>query len=173
MLYNIEISVSNKLCRSQLDGGLEGLFTIVDEGLLGDLEARNSQMTLVEGLRLVEAVAVLCSHLIRMQVILSLPCCAIEEVHGGVEATCGDCGLAGLRRLHGVVVVEAALVGDLLAEVVAGLEPRIREGFSRRRGRQGVVHARVRRGECRLTVTIVDRVHRRISLRDAGRIETK
>lgn len=178
LLYNIEISVSPQLCacssyRSQLDGGLEWLLTVIDKSLLGDLEARNPQVTLVEGLRLVVPVAILRAHLIRVQVLLSLPCGPIEEVHGRVEPTGGDCGLACLRRLHRVVMVEATLVSDLLAEVVAGLEPRVRERLSCRRGHLCVVHARVCHWQRCLTVTIVDRVHRRVSPWDACRIETK
>lgn len=68
MLYNIEISVSNNLCyfSSKLDGGsgLEGLFSVIDEGLFRNLETGNSQMALVEGLRLVELVAVLSANLV-------------------------------------------------------------------------------------------------------------
>ena len=68
VLYNIEISVSNNLCyfSSKLDGGsgLEGLFSVIDEGLFRNLETGNSQMALVEGLRLVELVAVLSANLV-------------------------------------------------------------------------------------------------------------
>lgn len=104
MLYNIEISVSNNLCycSSKLDSasGLEGLFSVVDKGLLGNLEAGNSQVTLVERLGLIELVAVLSAHLVSVQVLLSLPGRAIEEVHGGVETTSCDGSLASLGRFH-------------------------------------------------------------------------
>lgn len=160
-------------CSSQLDGGLEWLLTVIDKDLLGDLEARNSQVTLLEGLRLVVPVSILSAHLIRVQVLLSLPCGPIKEVHGCIETTCSDCGLACLRGLHRVVMVEATLVSDILEEVVAGLEPGVRERLSCRRGHFCVMHARVCHWQCRLTITIVDRVHRRVSPWDAFSVETK
>jgi hypothetical protein len=104
VLYNNEISVSNNLCycSSNLDcaSGLEGLFSVIDEGLFRNLETGNSQMTLVEGLWLVELVAILSTHLVSVQVLLSLPSGTVKEVHGCVETTCCDCSLTCLGRFH-------------------------------------------------------------------------
>lgn len=104
MLYNNEISVSNNLCycSSKLYGasGLEGLFSVIDEGLFRNLETGDSQVTLVEGLWLVELVAILSADLVSVQVLLSLPSSAVEEVHGCVETTGCDGGIARLGRFH-------------------------------------------------------------------------
>ncbi len=76
----------------------------------------------MEGLGLVEAVAILSSNLVSVKILLGLPGGTIEEVHSSVETTGCDCGFASLGRLHGVIKVDAALVRDLLAQVIAGLE---------------------------------------------------
>ena len=163
MLYNNEISVSNNLCycSSKLYGasGLEGLFSVIDEGFFRNLETGDSQMTLVEGLWLVELVAIFSAHLVSVQVLLSLPSRAVEEVHGCVETTCGDSSLACLGRFHRVVMVKATLVSDLLTEVVPGLETRVREGLSRSGRHLSIVDTRVRQGKGSLAIAIVDGVH--------------
>jgi hypothetical protein len=163
VLYNNEISVSNNLCycssKLYVASGLEGLFSVIYEGLFRDLEAGDSQVTLVEGLRLIELVAILGAYLVSVQVLLSLPGRAVEEVHGRVEATGCDGGIARLRRLHRVVMVEATLVGDLLAQVIPRLEAGVREGLSGSGRHLRVVDARVRQGEGGLAVAIVDGVH--------------
>ena len=65
-------------------------------------------------------------------------------------------------------------VGDLLAEVVSGLEARVAEGLSGRRGGQFVVpNARVSHGECSFAIAIVDGVHGAVSAGDLGSIESK
>lgn len=163
MLYNNEISVSNNLCycSSKLYGasGLEGLFSVIDEGLFRNLETGDSQVTLVEGLWLIELVAILSAHLVSVQVLLSLPCSAVEEVHGRVETTGCDGGIARLGRFHRVVMIKATLVCDLLAEVVPGLEARVREGLSGSGCHLCVVDAGVRQGKGGLAIAIVDGVH--------------
>ena len=83
-----------------LNSSLEWRFAIVYEGLLGDLEACNSQVALMEWLNRVELIAVLCSHLISVQVFLSLPSSAVKEIHGCVETTGCNCCLPGLRWFH-------------------------------------------------------------------------
>lgn len=98
-----------------LNGGLHGFFAIVYERLFGHLEAGNAQVTLVERFGLIETVAVLSAHLIRVQVPLSLPGRAIEEVHRSVETTgCHGC-LSSLGRLYRDIMVETTLVSDLLS----------------------------------------------------------
>ncbi len=116
-------------------------------------------MALVEGLRLVEAVAVLSTHLICVQVLLSLPCCSIKEVHGSIESTGSDTSLASLGGFHGVVMIKTALVGDFLAEVIARLEAGVREGLSCRCCQLVYVHTRVGNRECGFAIPIVDCVH--------------
>ncbi len=123
-------------------------------------------MALVEGLRLVVAVAVLSSHLIRVQVLLSLPCCTIKEVHGSIESTSSDTSLASLGRFHGVVMIDTALVGDFLAEVIARLEAGVREGLSCSCCQLVCVHARMGNRERGFAIPIVDCVHCRICLRN-------
>jgi len=91
------------------------LFVVVDQDLLRDLEASNSEVHLVEGLRLVKSIAVLSAHLVSMQVLLGSPGCAIEEVHGSVEPTCSDCSLTLERWLHRGIKVDAIHVGNLLS----------------------------------------------------------
>lgn len=72
-------------------------------------------MTLVERFNRVESIAILCAHLISVKVLLSLPGCAIEEIHGCVEATLRDRGLATQGGFHRIVMIYPALVGELLS----------------------------------------------------------
>ena len=116
-------------------------------------------MTLVEGFWLIELVAILSAHLVSVQVLLSLPSGAVEEVHGRVETTGCDGGIARLGRFHRVVMIKATLVCDLLAEVVPGLEARVREGLSGSGCHLCVVDAGVRQGKSSLAIAIVDSVH--------------
>ncbi len=152
---------------------LEGLFTIVNEGFHGHLEAGNAQVALVEGLVLVVPITVLSSHLIRVQVLLSLPGGTVEEIHRRVETTGCNRGLASLRGLHRDVMIETTLVCDLLSEVVSGLEPRIGKGLSGGRGHLGIVDAGVRDGQCGLAITVVNGVHGAVSAGNARSIEPK
>ena len=120
----------------------------------------------------VELVAVLGADLIRVQVPLRLPRRPIEEVHGLEEPGGSHCGLARDRGLHRVVVIEAALIGNLLSQVIAGLEAGVREGLSRRRGHLGVLHARVGDRERGLAVPIMDGMHCAVCTRDSRGVET-
>jgi hypothetical protein len=150
---------------------LEGLFAIVNEGLLGDLEAGDAQVALVEGLVLVVPVTVLSPHLVRVQVLLSLPGGAVEEIHRCVETTGCNRGLASLGGLHRDVMIETTLVCDLLSEVVPGLEPRIGKGLSGGRGHLGVVDAGMRDGQRGLSIAVVNGVHGAVSAGNARGIE--
>ena len=120
----------------------------------------------------VKLIAVLGADLISVQVPLGLPCGPIEEVHGLEEPRCCHCGLARNRGLHRVIMVEAALIGNLLSQVVAGLETGVRESLSRSRGHLGVLDARVRDGQRGLAVPIMDGMHGAICTRDSGSVET-
>ena len=65
----------------------------------------------MERLGLVEFVAVFSAHLISVQVSLSLPGCAIEEVHGLEETGSCDASFACFRGFHCIVMINTALVG--------------------------------------------------------------
>lgn len=123
-------------------------------------------MDLVEGLRLVESIAVLRAHHVRVQVLLRAPGGPVEEVHRRKETARGDRAQALHRHLHRVVVVYLVHVGDLLAQVGALLEPRVREGLPHRGGRLSVMDTRVAQRDRALAVLVLDRMHRRVRLRN-------
>ena len=70
-------------------------------------------------------------------------------------------------------MIEATLVGDLLAEVVPWFETRIREGLSCGGGHLGVMHTRVSNGKSGLSIAIVNGMHCRICPWDACCVEPK
>jgi len=123
-------------------------------------------MDLVEGLRLVESIAVLRAHHVRVQVFLCAPGRPVEEVHRRSETASGHRAQALHRDLHRVVVVYLVHVGDLLAQVVSLLESRVREGFACSGGHLGVPDARVALRDRALAVLVLDRMHRRVRLRN-------
>ncbi len=127
----------------------------------------------MEWLGLVEAVAILSSNLVSVKILLGLPGGTIEEVHGSVETTSSDCGLARLGRLHGVIKVDAALVRDLLAQVITGLESGVREGLSGSGGHLLIPDAGVSHRQRGLTIAVVNSVHGIVILWNACGIETK
>lgn len=142
---------------------LSKILSIVDQGLRRHLKIGEAELSLVEGLRLIEFVTVLSTDLVSVQVLLCLPGSSIEEVHSLVEARCGHSSLASLRWLHCVVMINTALVRNHLTQVAAGLKSWVREAFSCSCGHLVVPHTGVGDGQGRLAISIMNGMHRAVS----------
>lgn len=132
-----------------------------------------SEVHLMEGLGLVEPVAVLGADHVGVEIFLRLPRGAIEEVHGRAETTSHGGSRAGSRSLHPIVEVDHGRVhvADPVSQVHSLLESRVRECLSGSGGGLGVPDAGVRDGEGRLAVAVVDRVPGAVSARDLRSVE--
>jgi hypothetical protein len=116
-------------------------------------------VALVEGLGLIEPVAILSSNLVSVKVLLGLPSGTVEEIHGSVETAGCHCGLTSLGWLHRIIEIDATLVRDFLTQVVAWLESGVGEGLSGCGSHFVIPDARMCHWESSLSVTIVDRMH--------------
>ncbi len=138
---------------------------VVDEDLLGNLEAGMSEMNLVERLGWVESIAVLCADHVSVEVLLSLPGGTIEEVHGRSESASCHGSETLNRYLHAVVVINLVHVGNLLAQVVSRLESRVRESFSSCSCYLSVPYARMIHWNGTFSILVLNAMHSRVGLR--------
>lgn len=148
-------------------------FFVVNENLLWYLIACLSKVNLVEWLRRIELVAVLSANHVCVQVLLSLPCRSVEEIHGCCETTCSYMTLALGRQFKRVVKVHVVHVWDLLAKVGSWLESWVGEGLSGCGGWSSVPQTRMGHWESPFTIAIVDGLQSGICFGDLLCVETR
>ena len=146
-------------------------FLVVDHYFSRDLEARNSEVHLLEWLLLIEFITVLSADHVCVEILLCLPCWPIEEVHCSSETAFGNCATTMFRQFQGVVKINSVHVAVLLTKIQPLLEPWVPECFSERSCLLCVPNAWMGYRECHFTEPVVDCLEWGILTRNLFRIE--